>query len=582
MRPLLVVAALLAGCRPELELPFLADDSFADFAAGTLQDSGAKLYVAAAGNVQLIDRLDLDGDGFPDLALAPHSYGGDFQRKATIIRSSPTAPHTFEAPKLLTLPAIGSEGILSADVDADGWTDLFVANTMNANTTRVSSFLYRGSARGLDEKERIELPTVGAIGSAVADLNWDGYLDLVVCNSFDKGHKPLNDISSYVYWGSAAGLDAKNRIQLPVPGAVAVAAADLDEDGWLDLVFTSLARDEGANEEEKRHSDSLIHWGSVAGFTGPTRLPTFGAVDVSVADLDRDGALDVVFLEMHRFEDVTSAVAIFWGDRSDRRGYTTARRSELPAPRGLSLSIGDLNRDQELDLALTAAPSSATGYILLVWGPLTPKTIPLKAAHVAPCLGKCGDNAASCASCFFIGNFDVQGLDAKESTGSLIADLDDDGAPELILARGGSNARIYWGPYSLSHPLTDPYSFFRGMTELPGGAAISLHHAEPGGVRDRAPTQIFTSRVHEAPRDDPEILSLAWQATVPAGTRLRFQLRAAASLDALEGEDWGPYLEGTQALFAGKRGRYCQYRAHLEARSFARSPVLDRVVIRYR
>lgn len=581
MRPLLLVAALLAGCRYELELPFLTDDSFADFAAGTLQDSGAKLYVSARGSVQLVDRLDLDGDGFPDLALAPHSYGGDFQRKATIIRSSPTAPHTFESPKLLALPAIGAEGIMSADVDADGFTDLFVANTMDANTSRVSSYLYRGSAAGFDEKDRLELPTLGAIGSAVADLNRDGHLDLVVCNSFDKGQRPLNDISSYVYWGAAAGLDAKNRLQLPVPGATSVAVADLDEDGHLDLVFTSLAHDEGASDEEKRRSDSLIYWGSVTGFTGPARLPTFGAVDVSVADLDRDGALDVIFLELRRFEDLTNAVAVFWGDRSDRRGYTTARRSELPAPRGLSLSIGDLDRNQELDLVLTAAPASANGYLLLVWGPLTRETLPKKAAHFTTCLGQCKD-AAGCAFCFFIGNFDVQGIDAKESTGSLIADLDDDGASDLVLVRGGSNPRIYWGPYSLAHKLTDPYSFFRGMTELPGGAALSLHHPEPGGVRDRAPVQRFTSRVHEAPLADAEILSLAWQATVPSGTRLRFQLRAAESLVALEGEDWGPYLEGTQALFAAKRGRYIQYRAHFEARSFARSPVLERVVIRYR
>jgi hypothetical protein len=144
--------------------------------------------------------------------------------------------------------------------------------------------------------------------------------------------------------------------------------------------------------------------------------------------------------------------------------------------------------------------------------------------------------------------------------------------------------RVYWGPWKLTSNPDPSYIHFRGMTDLPSGMAVSTHSPEPGSVRDRSAAQTFVSRVHRTPELDhePEVLSLSWQASVPPETRLRLQLRSAENEAALEKVPCGPLHEGTQALLSGQRGRLVQYRALFEARTFASSPVLNRVVIRYR
>ena len=76
---LLLVSAILAASflLSQSNTPGLIwrESTFADFADGSFGDGGANTYVSARGRIQLVNRWDLNQDGFIDLVFAnthPH------------------------------------------------------------------------------------------------------------------------------------------------------------------------------------------------------------------------------------------------------------------------------------------------------------------------------------------------------------------------------------------------------------------------------------------------------------------------------------------------------------------------------
>ena len=86
-----------------------------------------------------------------------------------------------------------------------------------------------------DRFERTDLlPTSAARDLEVADLDEDGFPDIVFANHHDESGSL--DVDSVVYWGSATGFDAGNATFLPTHGATDVLVADVDGDGREDIV----------------------------------------------------------------------------------------------------------------------------------------------------------------------------------------------------------------------------------------------------------------------------------------------------------------------------------------------------------
>ena len=141
-----------------------------------------------------------------------------------------------------------------------------------------------GSAGGFDPKRTAHLPTFEARFATTGDFNRDGHVDIAIANASRGGDFQA---SSFVYWGGTQGFSAARRSELPTLGATGVAAGDLNQDGFADLVFSN------ANDGRTHDVPSYIYWGSAEGFAPYLRadVQTFGAASVNVADLDADGKL---------------------------------------------------------------------------------------------------------------------------------------------------------------------------------------------------------------------------------------------------------------------------------------------------
>lgn len=361
--------------------------SFADFRAGTFGNSGANLYVSKSGEVQVINHWDLNRDGYLDILMS-----NDHDVMETV--------DAF----IYWNTGRGFESVLP-----ELWRDRPLAGVVTrlldkpASLTRLTSF---GGGR-----------------SAIADLNKDGFPDIVFCNYI---HNYPGIRTAYVYWGSANGFTPGKRTELPTNWAAGVAAADLNGDGYPELVFANQGVERGSDEiSPPTPDDAFVYWGSATGF-GPERLSKLasaGAQDVASGDFNRDGFADLAFADSRAGK---NRVLVFLGRANGPAAEPSATLS-LTAPNGLR--SGDVNGDGFQDLVVTVAGEAESIRIDEAQGSRSVNDF----AHVY--LG--GRSGLDPRSPIL--------LPARQARGSWIADFNRDGSADIALANSAGASVVYWG-----------------------------------------------------------------------------------------------------------------------------------------
>ena len=194
-------------------------------------------------------------------------------------------------------------GVVAADVNNDGWTDLFVSNDTAANFL----FLNRGKGRF---EEQAELAGIGyssfgrprsGMGVDAADFDQDGLVDLFVSNIdheafslyHNRGDETFQDVSG------AAGLTSATWMF----SGWGVKFFDYDNDGNLDLFLANGHPDTmvaeqvpGVSYEEKlllfhNTSNGLKN---ISAESGPLFSRKLSARGLALGDFDNDGSVDVL------------------------------------------------------------------------------------------------------------------------------------------------------------------------------------------------------------------------------------------------------------------------------------------------
>jgi hypothetical protein len=216
---------------------------------------------------------DFNGDHKADLAVA-YSGPGLPQAGGTIALFLGKGDGTFTPGPTYD---IGGEptSLTAADLNGDGKLDLVATNAAGSN---VSVLLGNGNGT-------FQTPVSYAVGASpisvrAGDLNGDGKLDLVVANA--------NSSTLSVLLGNGNGTfkPAINYVVNEDPEAVTL--GDLNGDGKLDLVVT-------ANFDHPTGTVSVLLGNGDGTFQAPVDYNVgAGPVPVAVADLNGDGAADLV------------------------------------------------------------------------------------------------------------------------------------------------------------------------------------------------------------------------------------------------------------------------------------------------
>lgn len=233
---------------------------------------GAPTSIALPGIANGLVIADLNGDGWPDVAL----IGQD--ASVYILLNDGTGALTLAG----TYPISGSGyKLVAADINNDGKIDLGIAMT---STSSIAILLGNGNGTFSSAPDYdTTLPSPYGIG--VGDLNKDGFQDLVVTSpatgwiaiALGRGDGSFNAPITYAATSSESQLS-------PVPGEVVM--SDINGDGNLDIVFPNSGYGTIA---------VLLGDGSGTAFYGPYESAAGGgAFALAVADLNKDGLPDVV------------------------------------------------------------------------------------------------------------------------------------------------------------------------------------------------------------------------------------------------------------------------------------------------
>jgi hypothetical protein len=281
-------------------------------------EDGEWISVPGAGSCAAA--ADYNRDGKPDLAV-PTSNG----ILIMLGTGTASAPYTTG----VTIPLSGPGCPIAGDLNGDGIPDILVgANSLGG----VGAYLGNGDGT-------FTLASITAAGPGMlvlGDFNHDGKLDFA-------------DSTNQLALGNGDGtFQAPSNIisNPPALGFNWIAAGDVNNDGWTDLVLTPA--------DYFDYFTVLLN-NQRGGFTESTIEDQDATIGVVLADLNLDGNLDAVIWP------VFGGAQIYLGN--GKGGFTL--QSQTPAYPGLDtimLAIGDVNGDGIPDLLLPADGSLGIAY----------------------------------------------------------------------------------------------------------------------------------------------------------------------------------------------------------------------------
>lgn len=301
---------------------------------GTPGDGGwlFRFVTDSADGARAITAADVDSDGDVDVLSA--SQNDD---QITWYENDGTPANGGWTFYVIDDAAGGASAVAVGDLDGDGDRDVLAAA---ADDDAVRWYENDGSP-GVGGWTRREIATVADASSIVAaDIDGDGDLDVVSASPTDDS----------VVWHENTGTAPPGFHFAPITlftsdGAQAVAAADIDADGDLDVLSASL--DDGRTVWHENSAGDGARWDDHVIATAAT---TPGAASVFAADLDDDGDVDVVTASTEN-----DSVTRFLNDGTPANGGWTLARLTATADFAASVTAADLDGDGDADVVAASS-----------------------------------------------------------------------------------------------------------------------------------------------------------------------------------------------------------------------------------
>ncbi|MBI4881120.1 MAG: VCBS repeat-containing protein [Planctomycetes bacterium] len=317
-------------------------------------------------------------------------------------------------------------------VDGDENLDLIVGET-GMTTSPITSFIYFGDQTGLDLGHPATFTSVAPRGMALGDVNGDGEMDLVVAmNHASTLAAPLTPavpgevhvfrgpLQKNSHYGAPntvlevdlaqglilAPLDAHPGLDIvvasydsatpPIYGfsndgaggftpmnfsffgstgsAEALASADFNRDGVLDIYFSSLGLDPSAVMLGRLNGGNY-EISATSGYFSTLRGEALGG---STADLDGDGWLDIVMARPFSGAGGAGELLVFLNNGDGTFNFDP--NASIPTYRPFTVCASeDLNNDGDLDIVVAnwGVGATLTDASTIFWGPFAVPLVPV-------------------------------------------------------------------------------------------------------------------------------------------------------------------------------------------------------------
>ena len=461
-------------------------------------------------------------------------------------------PDGFHPNRRDALAGRGATSAMICDFNENGWPDIVIANSSeNAMHLDPGTYVFRGGPKGFSHQPNEIIPMRHGLDLSAGDIDHDGCLELIIGLFYSP------DI--LIYRSTPDGFDLEHPEIVTVlygpdefmrTSVRWVRLADMNNDGWLDLIVNPVA-------------DGLcgILWGGPEGFSSNRMqlFPLNGNHGTPLArDLTGNGYLDLLIGGGKPRMNVPheSFIDIYW---NGPEGMQPHRHTQLESQSVIGLSVADFNHNGYLDIFCTAYKSLIERDIdsYIYWG---------------------GPNG-------HYSNKNRSRIRTHSSSGCVAADFNEDGYIDLAIANHktfgdhmGDSFVLWNGPNGLDE---------QNPTRLPTSGPHGMQHEQPGNLIDGGNEEYYTSAPFQLP-DNQHVTSIAWEAELGPKTWVKAQLRFSDHEETLDAAFWtGPdgenswFNNGQSAEALNDNGCWVQYRLALGATNGGCTPRITEVRVRH-